>query len=745
MTSRSSASFRPWHALAAAATGSAATCLLFAFVGAPHTNALNLLCAVISVPAAAGLLFKLTRAPRTSHHAWFELTGPTPPGKAEALLDKTGRIAGIGGWEVDLLTGDVTWSLHTYELHGAPLDFIPTLETGLSFYDDASRPIIAAAVEVACTTGQGWDLELSIVRFDNRKVWVRTVGGVEMQEGKAVRLIGTFQDVTARVAERVALKEANERLTLATDSGRIGIFEWDLVRDVLRCDRWMHRLHGIERTDGRAAASTNIQYEPLSWRQHLHPEDHQRVIDAMQDAIAGNSDYDTEFRILWPDGSIRNIRAAGQVTRDARGKPLRMIGANWDVTESHRLTGELAQQNELLRVTLRSIGDGVITTDAQANVVWLNPVAERMTGWSNAEALGRPIASIFNIVNYVTRRPVENPILTCIATGGTGKLAPDTLLLSRDGARFGIDDSAAPIRGEEGELLGAVLVFHDVTEQRRLFYETTRMAKVELKLKDDFLSRVSHELRSPLTSIYSFTSIIADDLAGNTTSQQQEYLQIVLKNVDQLQSMIEDLLTVTQANEGKLSIDLRPIQLAESVTDALHTIQGPASHKQIKLSSSCPVGLPLALADATRVLQILIILLDNAVKFTPEHGRISVTVKQADGALLLVQVTDSGRGIPPEKRARVFEHLYQVPNPEHSDTAQPDTSRAGRNGLGLGLHIAHDLVVRQGGQIWITGEEGMGSTFSFTLPIYRDPPSFASITDLAETTELPVLARAVSA
>ncbi|MBB5059978.1 PAS domain S-box-containing protein [Granulicella aggregans] len=742
MPTSPSASFKPWHALASAATGAAATCLLFGFIGAPHTNGLNLLCAVISVPAAAVLLFKLTRTPRSVSHAWVELTQPHPSGKAEALLDKTGRIAGVGGWEVDLITGEVIWSLHTFELHGAPLDFVPTLETGLSFYDEPSRPIIAAAVETACRTGRGWDLELSIIRFDKRRVWVRTVGGVEMKEGKAVGLVGTFQDVTARVAERVALSEANERLTLATDSGRIGIFEWDLVNNVLRCDRWMHRLHGIERTDNRADASANIQYDPLDWRQHLHSEDHERVISAMQDAIAGNTDYDTEFRILWPDGSIRNIRAAGQVTRDAHGKPLRMIGANWDVTEARRLTAELAQQNELLRVTLHSIGDGVITTDAQGNVVWLNSVAERMTGWTSEEALARPIASIFNIVNYVTRRPVENPIMTCIATGVAGKLAPDTILLSRDGARFGIDDSAAPIRGEQGELLGAVLVFHDVTEQRRLFYETTRMAKVELKLKDDFLSRVSHELRSPLTSIYSFTSIIADDLAGNTTSQQQEYLQIVLKNVDQLQSMIEDLLTVTQANEGKLSIDLKPIQLSECVTDALHTIQGPASSKQIALRSNCEKSLPLALADPTRILQILIILLDNAVKFTPEGGLIGVKASQTDGGFLLVQVSDTGRGIPPEKRARVFEHLYQVPGPEHSENAQSDTSRAGRNGLGLGLHIAHDLVVRQGGQIWITGELGNGSTFSFTLPIHRETPSFEPQADLAQTTELPALTTA---
>ncbi|WP_263375586.1 PAS domain-containing protein [Granulicella aggregans] len=731
MPSSSSASFKPWHALASAATGAAATCLLFGYIGAPHTNVLTLLCATISVPAAAALLYRLTRAQRASNHAWVELTQPHPPCKTEALLDKTGRIAGIGGWEVDLLTGEVVWSLHTYELHGAPLDFVPTLETGLSFYDEPSRPIIAAAVETACRTGKGWDLELSIDRFDGQKVWVRTVGGAEMQEGKAVRLVGTFQDITARVAERLALSEANERLTLATDSGRIGIFEWDLVRNVLRCDPWMNRLHGIEHTV--------LDQDPNFWTEHVHPEDRHRFLNAMQDAIDGHSLYDTEFRILWPDGSIRNLRAAGQVTSDAHGKPLRMIGCHWDVTEARRLTAELAQQNELLRVTLRSIGDGVITTDAQANVVWLNSVAERMTGWSSEEALGKPIASIFNIVNYVTRRPVENPILTCIATGAAGKLAPDTLLLSRDGARFGIDDSAAPIRGEQGELLGAVLVFHDVTEQRRLFYETTRMAKVELKLKDDFLSRVSHELRSPLTSIYSFTSIIADDLAGNTTSQQQEYLQIVLKNVDQLQSMIEDLLTVTQANEGKLSIDLKPIQVAESVTDALHTIHGPATSKQIALRSNCEKSLPLALADPTRLLQILIILLDNAVKFTPEGGLIGVKASQTDGGLLLIQVSDTGRGIPPEKRARVFEHLYQVPGPE-TQNAQPDTSRAGRNGLGLGLHIAHDLVVRQGGKIWITGELGKGSTFSFTLPIHRETPSFDPPADLAETTELPSLA-----
>ena len=674
--------------------------------------ALKSVCALVAIPAAALLIWKLPGIV----HSICELTDLITAAqqqtealrKSEAFLDRTGKIAGIGGWEVDLITNEVTWSTETYRIHGAPPEYQPTLQEGLAFYSLESRPVITAAVELACATGQGWDLELSAVRVDGRQIWVRTTGTAELREGKAVRLTGAFQDITERIAERNALKEATELVTLATDSGHIGIWHWDIINDTLSCDRWMHRLHGIEEdADGP---------DVLRWREQLHPEDKDTVVKAMYDAIDGSNPYDIEFRVIWPDGSIHNLRATAQITRDETGRALRMVGVNWDVTEARQLTVELAQQHELLHVTFQSIGDGVITTDANSKVAWLNPVAEQMTGWPLAEAIGRPLIEIFRILNYETRLPVENPVVECLKTGETGKLAPDTILISRDGTRYGVDDSAAPIRGSQGEILGAVLVFHDVTEQRRLFAETSRVAKVELKLKDDFLSRVSHELRSPLTSIYSFSSIIADEIAGETTPEQQQYLEIILKNVGQLQAMIEDLLTVTQANEGKLSIAPQSLSAAEAVTDALHTIHAPAARKNIALSASIAEYLPSAYADPTRVLQILIILLDNAVKFTPAGGSVNVRVSEAESGLLLFEVADTGCGIPPEKRHRVFENLYQITGPEQSDTSQ-----TGRNGLGLGLHIARDLVTRQGGQIWITGGSSGGTVFSFTLPAWNVP------------------------
>jgi len=251
-------------------------------------------------------------------------------------------------------------------------------------------------------------------------------------------------------------------------------------------------------------------------------------------------------------------------------------------------------------------------------------------------------------------------------------------------------------------------------ERHRMQAETEAMRKHQLQLKDEFLSHVSHELRSPLASIYSFTTIISDGLAGETNPQQNEYLQIVLRNVRQLQSMIEDLLEVTQAQAGKLKVDLQPFSLDDAIGYAVATLGGSAKEKEIALSYQSSADLPLAYADAMRVRQVLTILLDNAVKYTPDGGMVSILagVCAQDPGFLQVEVSDTGCGIQPDLIPRVFEHLYQVSDPAIA------TGRAGRRGLGLGLHIAKELVTRQGGEIWVTSEPHQGSHFFFTIPIF---------------------------
>src|SRR6204780_4116887 len=177
-------------------------------------------------------------------------------------------------------------------------------------------------------------------------------------------------------------------------------------------------------------------------------------------------------------------------------------------------------------------------------------------------------------------------------------------------------------------------------ERHRMQAETDLIRIQQVQLRDEFLSHVSHELRSPLTSIYSFSTIIADGLAGETRPQQNDYLQIILRNGRQPKAMIEDLLEVTQAQAGKLSVELQSVSVNEAISYAVDTLQGTATEKEISLSFDPSADLPAAYADATRVRQILTILLDNAMKFTPAGGAVKVaaTPYEKDANLLLVEV-----------------------------------------------------------------------------------------------------------
>ena len=410
--------------------------------------------------------------------------------KSEVFLGRTGKLAGVGGWELDLVKHQLVWSDETCRIHGVEPGYQPELERAIEFYAPEARPLIDAAVQAAIATGESWDLELALIRADGQRIWVRAVGSAEFADGQPVRLVGAFQDVTERVAQRIALQLANERVALATDSGGIGIWDWDLGSQAPFWDAWMHRLFGHAENSG--SDPTEL------WRRGVHPDDLAATEQAMWAAMRGGKPFDTEFRVVWPDGSVHHLRSAARLSRDANGRVLRMTGANWDITEQRRMAAALAEERSLLRVTLASIGDAVITTDARGHITWLNPVAERLTGWLVAEATGRPLMQVFHIVNETTREPAPDPITCCLQRGEVVGLAHQTLLVSRDGSEYGIEDSAAPIRNEGGDVLGAVLVFHDVSEQRRLSgemsYRATHDAMTGLINRAEFEIRLQRVL-----------------------------------------------------------------------------------------------------------------------------------------------------------------------------------------------------------------------------------------------------------
>ena len=225
-------------------------------------------------------------------------------------------------------------------------------------------------------------------------------------------------------------------------------------------------------------------------------------------------------------------------------------------------------------------------------------------------------------------------------------------------------------------------------------------------------------------------TILLDRLAGELNLQQQEYLEIVLRNVKQLQSMINDLLEVTRVQAGKLTIELQCISVSDAIAYTVNTLQGFATAKGITLSSDIEHRLPSVCADPTRIRQILIILVDNAIKFTPANGVVKVQARmlEENPNLVVLEVSDSGCGISEDMTELIFERLFQASDP----------ALAGRKGLGLGLYICKELVTRQGGQIWAKSAPGQGAVFSVTLPIFSLPNLIAPALRQGRLTESPI-------
>jgi len=260
------------------------------------------------------------------------------------------------------------------------------------------------------------------------------------------------------------------------------------------------------------------------------------------------------------------------------------------------------------------------------------------------------------------------------------------------------------------EILKAkVAVFVDLYRKTRQV-ERQRYAEEANRAKDEFLCHVSHELRSPLAAIYEFATILLDGLAGEVPDGQREYLETILRNVTQLKTMIDDLLSVSRTQTGKLTVRPRYLTVAEPIGESLESRSTAALAKGINLSSEIGDDLPPAYADGRRVEQIVTNLINNAVKFTPQNGSITVRagIDENGPDFLCISVSDTGCGISEEERERIFEQMYQIRY----------DGDAGRKGLGLGLYICKELVSCQGGRIWVESRIGQGSTFFFTLPIF---------------------------
>lgn len=354
--------------------------------------------------------------------------------------------------------------------------------------------------------------------------------------------------------------------------------------------------------------------------------------------------------------------------------------------------GQLINEEKKLSSVLNSVAEGIVYLDLERRIVLLNPAAQHLLGCSE-DVVGKPVEAVLesDVVEQVFP-------LTSMSTTSRRTRNHEVTLVQDEKKRF-LKVVSSPVFFEEGTPIGTVFVLDDVTHEKEIE-----------QMKSDFVALVSHELRTPLTSIYGYTRLILDGKTGGVNETTRDKLVRVERQALRLSHLIADLLDLSRIESGRLELRMEPISIRELAWNRLEDFRSQAEEKNIEISFEAPEDLPPVRGDAERIGQVLTNLLSNALKFTPSGGKVRVRLRR-EGNLLSVQVIDTGMGIPPEERHKIFDKFHQVRNIQARQ----------HGGTGLGLAIAKSIVEAHGGHIWVDSELGKGSDFRFVLPIVRTP------------------------
>ncbi|MHB8520442.1 MAG: PAS domain S-box protein [Limisphaerales bacterium] len=278
--------------------------------------------------------------------------------------------------------------------------------------------------------------------------------------GRKLGAVMVLLDITERKRAEEALRKSSDRLSLATESARIGIWEYDLEANTLLWDKRICALYGIRPEDFSSA------YE--AWERGVHPEDLAAARAELEDAIAGKKEFHTQFRVVWPDGQIHFVEAHAVVQRAPNGTPLRAIGVNWDISERKRAEESLRQLQTLHGTILNAAAYGIHGIDAAGRIVFENPASVRMLGWEAAELIGKPAhLTMHHTRADGTAYPVEQcPIYAALRDGQVNYVF-DEVFWRKDGSSFPVEYTIAALRGEHDEITGVVVVFADITERKK--------------------------------------------------------------------------------------------------------------------------------------------------------------------------------------------------------------------------------------------------------------------------------------
>ncbi|MBU1761208.1 MAG: PAS domain S-box protein, partial [Bacteroidetes bacterium] len=629
----------------------------------------------------------------------------------KSMLEQTGKVARVGGWEFDLLKQKINWTPVTKEIHGVEPDFEPDLATGINFYKEGeSRDKITHAINEAIEDGKSWDLELQITNKQGKDLWVRALGHAEFKNKQCVKLFGTFQDIDEHKKVEIEFNKSKKLLddVLEAASG-ISIIATDVEGTITVFNR------GAELLLGYAAQEMIGKHNPSIIHELGEIEHRSKELSAeLGEKIEGFKVFSTlaekkgeeerEWTYIKKDGSKLTVTLVITAIKSADHEVIGYLGVATDITRRKKIEHALITEKARLSAFVEHAPAAVAMLDKDMNYIAVSRKWIEDYQLTNKQVIGVSHYTIFP--NLEEDRHLRHQH---ILNGAIERKEEDTFQQAGSDSVQYITWEMRPWYKYDGEIGGMMMFTQNITPiilQR----EELKVAKLQAEeanvAKSEFLANMSHEIRTPLNGVIGFTDLV---LKTKLNEVQLQYLSIVNQSANALLNIINDILDFSKIEAGKLELDIEKSDLFEIGSQASdiinHQIQAKKLEMLLNVSPDCP---RFIWADAIRLKQILINLLGNAAKFT-EKGEIELKIEvlatDKDQITFRFGVRDTGVGIKQDKQEKIFEAFAQ----EDSST----TKKYG--GTGLGLTISNKLLMMMNSKLQLESTLGVGSYFYFDV------------------------------
>jgi PAS domain S-box-containing protein len=528
---------------------------------------------------------------------------------------------------------------------------------------------------------------------------------VNHDDGLTVGYLGIATDISERKASEKALLEQQHLMQMAIDNIPQYIFWKDTNLVYKGCNKNFAVAAGV----GESSAIVGKTDYELAWKRE--EAEFFRTCDSR---VMKN--LEPEYHIVEPllhaDGKQAWLDTNKVPMLDEENNLIGILGTFEDITERLRVEEELRQSEENLRITLKAIGDAVIVTDISGCITRMNPVAEELTEWPETEAIGRGLLEVFNIINNDTREPVANPVNRVISDGEITVLPRSTVLVSRHMHEYRIADSGAPIRSQEGNIVGVVIVFRDITEELRLQEQLAQTQKLDAI--GQLASGIAHDFNNMLGGVMGSAELLQLRLPDDPVNK--KYLSILLESAQRAADLAKKLLVFSRQQAPSST----PIDVHQAVLKAISILENTID-KQVRIEMDLTAEFHLVVGDCSQLVNVFLNLGINACHAMPSGGILSFSSRVTEltttycnassfslipGEYLEVEVRDTGCGIPMDIIHRVFDPFFTTKEPG--------------KGTGLGLSAAYGTIQQHKGAITVYSDQGKGTCFHLYFPLTKE-------------------------